>query len=61
MSARLVKRFRYHGRVFTLRPRLNMIPDKESKSVKTWIYRLGGKLLSPLIVRRLGAYLGGPV
>ena len=61
MSARLVKRFRYHGRVYRTGPRLNLIPSQECGEVRTSIHRLGGGLLSPLIVRRLGAYLGGPV
>ena len=61
MSARLVKRFRYHGRVYRTGPRLNLIPRQEGCEVRSSIHRLGGGLLSPLIVRRLGAYLGGPV
>ena len=61
MSARLVKRFRYHGHTYRTGPRLNLIPSQECGEVRTSIHRLGGGLLSPLIVRRLGAYLGGPV
>lgn len=61
MSARLAKRFRYHGRVFTTGQRLNLIPSQECGEIRTSIHRIGGELLSPLIVRRLGAYLGGPV
>ena len=34
---------------------------EKSSEVRSSIHRLGGGLLSPLIVRRLGAYLGGPV
>ena len=59
MSARLVKRFRYHGHIYTTGPRANLVDHCEC--VRSSIHRLGGTLLHPVIVHRLGAYLGGPV
>ena len=61
MSARLVKRFRYHGRTYRTGPRLNLIPSQEGCEVRSSIHRLGGTLLHSVIVHRLGVYHGGDV
>lgn len=61
MTARIVKRFRFKGREYVIGPRLNLIaPGDKGQEVRSSIHHVGG-LISPVIVHRLGAYVGGVV
>ena len=59
MSLRMAKRFRYHGHIYTTGPRANLVDHCEC--VRSSIHRLGGTLLMPVTVHRLGVYHGGDV